>query len=96
MCAGADEECICRQGAWSTGGSENRIFQQNFVADGAEVDDGDRNDIARELGSMRKEPDLDTLHTGEPGRIERRRIPSCPQCDATNAERVEAAAPSTS
>jgi len=30
---------------------------------------------------------------GREGRLERRRIPACPQCDATDAERVLAAAP---
>ena len=53
-----------------------------------------RDDVSpRQLGSMRREPNLDASSTNEPRRAERRRIPPCPQCDATNAERVLAVAP---
>lgn len=50
------------------------------------------NDVTpRELRSMR-EPNLVTS-TDEPHRAERRRVPPCPRCDATNAEPVSAVAP---
>jgi hypothetical protein len=42
---------------------------------------------------MRRDASLSTSSMNEPRRPERRRIPPCPQCDATDAERVEAAAP---
>src|SRR5205823_4756276 len=58
----------------------------------AEVN-ADRDDIAPGKLGEPKEPDRDTARTGEPARLERRRIPRCPQCDATNSERVLAATP---
>jgi hypothetical protein len=43
----------------------------------------------RASASMRREPDLATLSLNEPRREERRKVPACPQCDASNAECVE-------
>jgi hypothetical protein len=60
---------------------------------GAEVDAVRDAAAPREPGSMRREPNLLTSSTHEPRRAERRRMPPCPQCDATDVERVPAVAP---
>jgi hypothetical protein len=73
---------------------DGRQFASPRPGEGGGDVDTDRDDIApREPGSMRREPDLVSSPTGEPGRLERRRIPPCPQCDATNAQRVLTVAP---
>src|SRR5687768_17430877 len=60
---------------------------------GAEIDAARENIAPRELGSLRREPDLVTSPESEPSRQERRRIPPCPQCDAADGERVLPVAP---
>ena len=69
-------------------------FASPALGEGGGDVDTDGDDIpTRELGSMRRKPELVTAPNGEPDRPERRRIPPCPQCDAANAERVLAVAP---
>jgi len=58
----------------------------------AEVN-ADRDDIAPGKLGVSEGAGSRNSRTGEPARLEHRRIPRCPQCDATNSERVLAVAP---